>query len=95
MINKTKIALAAAVVLASASAALADDNPYTWEKNQYLRNPNAPVPTYNEQAVQYQAAPRGQLFEGRNVGVPAAAPSQQIPSELKRSFDRNAIDFNS
>jgi hypothetical protein len=91
MTIKTKLALAAALALTSASAALAQDLP---EDNAYLLNPNAPVPTYQEQAVQYQAQARGQaqLFEGRNVGVGAAAA---IPSEQKRSYDRNAIDFNS
>jgi hypothetical protein len=89
MFSKTKMAVAAALVLGSAGAALADDNPYTAEKNAYLRNPNAPVPHFTQTApVQ---APRG-LIEGRNVGVRAPAG---IPSEQKRSFDRNAIDFNS
>lgn len=94
MTNKTKIALVAAFALSSASAALADDLPYTADKSAYLRNPNAPVPTYNEQ-VAYQATPRGQAFqlvEGRNVGinVPAA-----IPSDQKHWYDRNSADFNS
>jgi hypothetical protein len=95
MINKTKTALVAALVLGSASVAFADDLPYTAEKSAYLRNPNAPIPTYNEQAPAYQpAAPaavfRGQLIEGRNVGV-----QEQVPAEQKRSYDRSAIDFNS
>jgi hypothetical protein len=86
MFTKTKITLAAALVLSAASAALADDMPYTAEKNAYLRNPNAPVPTY--QTVQKQQAPR--LIEGRNVGTWGAMYSEQ-----KRWFDRSATDFNS
>jgi hypothetical protein len=96
MINKTKTALVAALVLGSASVAFADDLPYTAEKAAYLRNPNAPVPTYNEQAPAYQpaapAAVRGQLFEGRNVGI---SVQEQVPSDQQHWFDRNAIDFNS
>ena len=95
MTTKTKTALVAALVLGSASVAFADDLPYSADKAAYLRNPNAPVPTYNEQAPAYQpAAPaavfRGQLIEGRNVGV-----QEQVPSEQKHWLDRNPIDFNS
>lgn len=92
MITKTKTALIAALVLSSASVALADDLPYTAEKNAYLRNPNAPVPTYNEAAPAAQI--RGQVIEGRNVGVDFGAQGT-VPSEQKRWFDRNSIDFNS
>jgi len=88
MFSKTKMTIVAALVIGSAGAALADDNPYTWEKNQYLRNPNAPVPTFLQAAPVQQTA-RG-LIEGRNVGVRTWAPAEQ-----RRSLDRNAIDFNS
>jgi hypothetical protein len=87
MFSKTKMILTAALVLGSASVALADDLPYTAEKHAYLRNPNAPVPAYL-MAGQKQQAPR--LIEGRNVGTWGA-----VQSEQKRSFDRHAIDFNS
>lgn len=90
MFSKTKMAVAAVLVIGSASAALADDNPYTAEKNAYLRDPNAPVPHFLQTAPAAQA-PRG-LIEGRNVGVSAPAA---IPSELKRSYDRHSVDFNS
>ena len=93
MITKTKTALIAALVLSSASVALADDLPYTAEKNAYLRNPNAPVPTYNEAAPAAQI--RGQLIEGRNVGVNAPASIYQVPSEQRIWLDRTSTDFNS
>jgi hypothetical protein len=83
-----KITLAAALVLGAATAAFADDMPYTAEKNAYLRNPNAPVPTYQTSGPAQQV--RGQLIEGRNVGTWGPAYSEQ-----KRSSDRNSIDFNS
>jgi hypothetical protein len=89
----TKITLAAALVLGAASAAFADDMPYTAEKNAYLRNPNAPVPTYTLPG-QPLRAPAG-LVEGRNVGTQGAASWGSAYSEQKRSFDRSAIDFNS
>jgi hypothetical protein len=88
MFTKTKITLAAVLVLGAASAALADDMPYSAEKNAYLRNPNAPVPTY--QTFGRTQPVRGQLIEGRNVGDWGT-----VYSEQKRSFDRSAIDFNS
>ena len=87
MFTKTKITLAAALVLGAASAAIADDMPYTAEKNAYLRNPNAPVPVYQLEGQKQQAS---RLIEGRNVGTWGT-----VYSEQKRSFDRNAIDFNS
>jgi hypothetical protein len=87
MFSKTKMMVAAALVIGSAGAALADDMPYSAEKNAYLRNPNAPVPHFTQTAPVQTA--RG-LVEGRNVGVGAWAPAEQ-----KRSSDRNAIDFNS
>ena len=90
MFTKTKITLAAALVLGAASAALADDMPYSAEKNAYLRNPNAPVPTY--QTFGQTQPVRGQLIEGRNVGMQNAG---SVYSEQKRWFDRSATDFNS
>jgi hypothetical protein len=100
MISKTKTALVAALVIGSASVALADDLPYTAEKAAYLHNPNAPVPTYNEAAPAYEQpayqiayAPqvRGQLIEGRNVGV---SFEQTVPAEQKHWYERAPIDFN-
>jgi hypothetical protein len=85
-----KITLAAALVLGAASAALADDMPYTAEKNAYLRNPNAPVPTYTLPGQPLRAP--AVLIEGRNVGTQGAGSTF---SEQKRFFDRSAIDFNS
>jgi hypothetical protein len=93
MITKTKTALIAALVLSSASVALADDAPYNAEKDAYLRNPNAPVPTYQQSAPAPQA--RGQLFEGRNVGVNAPAGIYQVPSEQRIWLDRTSTDFHS
>lgn len=72
MFTKTTTALVAAIVLASASAVLADDAPFTFEQNAYMRNPNAPVPTYlgnGIQAPRAQTWSHGTLIEGRNLGV--------------------------
>jgi hypothetical protein len=88
-----KITLAAAIAL-GASAALADDYPSTPEKQAYLRNPNAPVPTYTlpGQPLRAPAA----LIEGRNVGTQKNDGSWgSMFNEQKRFFDRSATDFNS
>jgi hypothetical protein len=87
-----KITLAAALVLGAASAALADDYPYTAEKNAYLRNPNAPVPTYTLPGQPLRAPA---LIEGRNVGSQKAGAWDSMFNEQKRFFDRSATDFNS
>jgi hypothetical protein len=87
-----KITLAAALVLGAASAAFADDMPYTAEKNAYLRNPNAPVPTYT---LPGQPLRTPALIEGRNVGMQKAGAWNTPFSEQKRFFDRSATDFNS
>jgi hypothetical protein len=101
MISKTKTTLVAAFVIGSASVALADDLPWTAEKDAYLHNPNAPVPTYNEAApafeqpayqIAYAPQVRGQLIEGRNVGV---SFEQSVPAEQKHWYERAPIDFNS
>jgi hypothetical protein len=97
MISKTKTALVAALVIGSASVAFADDLPYTAEKAAYFHNPNAPVPTYNEAAPAYEQPAyatqvRGQLIEGRNVGV---SFEQAVPAEQKHWIERSPIDFNS
>jgi len=73
MFTKSKIALAAALILGSATASFAQGADEQ-ESLSYYRSPNAQVPAYNEP---YQAAPRGfetrgavaPLIEGRNVGV--------------------------
>jgi hypothetical protein len=93
MFAKTKVTLAAVLVLGSASVALADDQPFTAEKAQYSRNPNAPVPTYLRSAP--AAQPRGHMIEGRNVGVNAPANIYQVPSEQRGWLDRTSTDFNS
>jgi hypothetical protein len=92
MIAKITFA-AVAIVLGAASAAFADDMPYTAEKNAYLRNPNAPVPTYTlpGQPLRAPAA----LIEGRNVGTQKAGSWDSMFSEQKRFYDRSATDFNS
>ena len=87
----TRITLAAAIVLGAASAAFADDMPYTAEKNAYLRNPNAPVPSYTLPGQPLRAPA---LVEGRNVGTNGGAWNTPF-SEQKRFFDRSATDFNS
>jgi hypothetical protein len=86
-----KITLAAAIVLGAASAAFADDMPYTAEKNAYLRNPNAPVPSYTLPGQPLRAPV---LIEGRNVGSQKGTWNTPF-SEQKRFFDRSATDFNS
>lgn len=93
MATKSKATLVAAFVLVSASAVLADNAPYTAEKDAYVRNPNAPVPHFL-QAVPVQ--PRG-LIEGRNVGVtnPGAPNLYAIPSEQRHWYDRGSTDFHS
>ncbi|MEX0591729.1 MAG: hypothetical protein WD207_11660 [Xanthobacteraceae bacterium] len=63
MLMKTKLTLVAAFVLGTASAALAQSNEQ-FESSQYLRNPNAPVATYQHQG-------RQMVIEGRNVAVQA------------------------
>ena len=88
-----KVTLAAALVLGAASAAFADDMPYTAEKNAYLRNPNAPVPTYTLPGQPLRAP--GALVEGRNVGTQKAGSWDSMFSEQKRFYDRSATDFNS
>lgn len=85
MINKTKIALVAALVLGSASTAFAVDVTRNADRDRGFT-------TYQESAQPRAAQPRGQLIEGRNVGV---GFEQFVPAEQKRSYDRNAIDFNS
>lgn len=91
--TKTKTFLVAALVLGSASAAVADTMPFSAEEYAYLRNPNAPVPTYAQPAPAAQAG--GQLIEGRNVGVGSPANIFETPSELRIQFDRNSADFRS
>jgi hypothetical protein len=91
MIAKITFA-AVAIVLGAASVAFADDYPYTAEKNAYLRNPNAPVPTYTLPGQPLRAPA---LIEGRNVGMQKAGAWNSPFSEQKRSFDRSATDFNS
>jgi hypothetical protein len=88
MINKTKTALVAALVLSSASTAFAVDVTRNADRDRGFTS-------YQESAPAQQPrgqVTRGQLIEGRNVGV---GFDQFVPAEQKRSYDRNAIDFNS
>jgi hypothetical protein len=91
MIAKITFA-AVAIVLGAASVAFADDYPATPEKYQYLRNPNAPVPTYTLPGQPLRAPA---LIEGRNVGMQKGGAWNTPFSEQKRFFDRSATDFNS
>lgn len=86
MATKSKATLVAAFVLVSASAVLADNAPYTAEKDAYVRNPNAPVPHFL-QAVPVQ--PRG-LIEGRNVGVTNPAHQTSMRSRASRGIGTTA-----
>jgi hypothetical protein len=88
MITKTKIALVAALVLSSASTAFAVDVARNADRDRGFTTYQESVPA---QQLRGQAT-RGQLIEGRNVGV---GFDQFVPAEQKRSYDRNAIDFNS
>ena len=74
MITKTNIALVAAFVLGTASAALAQTADQQLPHSEYQRNPNAPIPQYAET---YQA-PAAQLFEGRNVGIRQAPAAGDV-----------------
>ncbi|MCC6948291.1 MAG: hypothetical protein IT539_11040 [Bradyrhizobiaceae bacterium] len=92
-------ALVAAFVLSSATAVLAQEAPYTIEEWNYLRNPNAPVPTY-QQALPYAYGFENGLIEGRNVGVAVPnfegpATPYDVPSDQQHWIDPRSIDFNS
>jgi hypothetical protein len=64
MFHKSKITLVAALVLGSASAALAQSSGEEIQNSAYQLNPNAPVPVYAE-SMRHPAT----LIEGRNVAV--------------------------
>ena len=85
----TKTALVATLVLSSASAAFAVDVSRNADRDRGFTS-------YQEQTApaqpRGQAITRGQLIEGRNVGVDV---QNAIPSEQRRSYDRNSVDFNS
>lgn len=76
MFSKTKIAAVAALALASVAPAFAENEPFTREQWEYLRNPNAPVPIY---IYKDQSAPRGQLVEGRNIGMQFNPHAADVP----------------
>lgn len=93
MFTKTKTALVAALVIGSASVAMADDRYYPPEQidNYAYSNPSQSNPSYNQAPAW---APRGTVIEGRNVGV-AGSDLLSLPNEQRRQIDRNSADFNS
>ena len=89
MNTKIKTALVTALVLGSASTAFAVEVTQNADRDRGFTTyqQTAPAPQPRGQVIENRG-----LIEGRNVGVDA---NNGVPSEQKRSFDRNAIDFNS
>jgi hypothetical protein len=90
MMTKSKIALIAAFVLGTASAAFAQSSGEEIQNSQYQINPNAPVPVYSKPApdaggVAADHEFRGQrLIEGRNVSVRSAPEQFGVPAIEER-----------
>jgi hypothetical protein len=92
MITKTKIALVAALVLGTSSAAMAVDVTAGADKDRGFT-------TYQQQAASPQLpAARGQLIEGRNVGIEGRNLGIDmefaVPAEQMHWYERNPVDFN-
>jgi hypothetical protein len=79
MFRKSKFTLVAALVLGSASAALAQSGEEL-QNSAYLKNPNAPIPLYA------QSAQHPTLIEGRNVAVQAAPVAGQAGQDRFKSY---------
>jgi hypothetical protein len=80
MFRKSKFTLVAALVLGSASAALAQSGEEL-QNSAYLKNPNAPIPLYAQSAQQPTL-----LIEGRNVAVQAAPVAGQAGQDRFKSY---------
>jgi hypothetical protein len=107
MINKTALALIAAIGAGSASAAYANDLHFGYGWSPYL----SVAPTYGYSTYGYAtpapaygysygylapAQPRAQVI-APEMGWQFGAEFDRfdVPNEQKRQFDRNAADFNS
>src|SRR5262245_6721711 len=99
MITKTKIALVAALVLGTSSAAMAVDVTAGADKDRGFT-------TYQQAAAPQLPAARGQLIEGRNVGIEGRNVGIEarslgtdmefvVPAEQMHWYERNPVDFNS
>jgi hypothetical protein len=92
MFTKTKTALVAAIVIGSASVAMADD---LWYPPESVDNTRASNPQAQYQQAAPIAQPRASLIEGRNVGIAGQGGFYSLQNEQRQQLDRNSADFNS
>jgi hypothetical protein len=92
MFTNIKTALVAALVIGSASVAMADD---LWYPPESVDNTRASNPQAQYQPAAPVAQPRGVLIEGRNVGVAGQGNFYNLQNEQRQQLDRNSSDFNS